>query len=275
MYHKEFLNKIFAYYTNNITRFNNDMYESLVQASIAIYEQNLYKKTWTRNNNSNFSNYYPMLTNELLDMIELEEPIINYLDIGAGDGKVMYLNCLELIKKFNKPVIVNNVDINDYVLPFIHELMENDRMITYNYIQQHPEHITNMFAEQYSLCICKISMHHIKNIDELFEYINTKYLLIREHDIRHPDHLDAVIMEHFIYGMFESDIVIINKDKMIQEFDEFRHKSSTNDNYRNREYWSGLANKRGLKSIWDNYHKVNKYYNYNRIYSEMFSTIYV
>ena len=268
MYCKEFLKKIFSYYLDDVPEFSDNCIESLCQASTIIHENGFYKRKWGRTDDNTLDNVYPILVGQPISLIHIKDNIINYLEIGAGDGKTMYLNCLKLVEKFKKPVNVFNFDIEHNVFPFILDLIESSNKINYTFLNAN--NIEQLGEYVFDLCVCKISLHHIKDAEDLLNIINSKYILIREHDIQNKTQLIDVITEHFIYSMFENIPYEPDIENMEKIYNDYIVNSTENDNYHSRNYWKKIITNKGMKSIWDNSKKINNPTNYNRIYSELF-----
>jgi hypothetical protein len=176
------------------------------------------------------------------------------MDIGSGDGKIFYLNLLELQRAMPKATIFSYYcDIEDYISPNLHS--------------EYPEFAATFIQadnfsdyEYFNLITCRLSLHHIDDSGTLIQKLHANYIFIREHDINTKDDFEIVSVEHFIYSLIENDC----EGDVNDLFEEYKFQNPRR-NYKSAKQWRKLFKYAGYSSVWSSPVKGP-----TRVYSELF-----
>jgi ubiquinone/menaquinone biosynthesis C-methylase UbiE len=164
-----------------------------------------------------------------------KKSLINYLDVGAGNGR--------FCKMFGKGLKLENNNIHGIDIPSFSEQGDWNRNETMNDIvfttinknDKYP-----YFDNKFDIITMKMVFHHIENIDLTLSEIarvlrNDGYLILIEHDAH--NYLDYILceIEHLYYiKVFNKNKNGTNKDDMNKDIDslgymKFRNIKETNE----------------------------------------------
>ncbi len=165
-------------------------------------------------------------------------PILNYLDVGAGNGR--------FCKMFGKELKLDNNNIHGIDIPSFSEQGDwNRNEITNDIVFKtiNKDDVYPYSDNKFNIVTMKMVLHHIENIDLTLNEIarvlyNNGYLIIIEHDVR--DYLDQILceIEHLYY------IKVFNKNTTNTKY---RDNTNINDEY-NDEY-NDEDNDEDIKSL--------------------------
>ena len=247
-----------------------DMMKTLANINNYLFKHPEIKKgSW--GSDKSLKNIYPILVRGELFPKGFKKSKFKYMNIGAGDGKV-FLKDIEFLQKEFPGVKIEatNRDIKDYISKKIKDMISDTGA---NYIFQH---ISQDPLEHYDLIVAKVSLHHIPFAEKLINKLDSKYILIREPDVRNEEDLHMQTVEHIIYHFIESDErKYMTKNKMKDYFNNFENNtgefSNKSDNYFSRDYWVNIFKNANYKSIKNNNKKkYNHPNNPTQVYRELF-----
>lgn len=214
------------------------------------------KSKWAKDDNQSFEGIYPLLNEKLMNLMDFETEI-KYMDVGAGDGRVTYLNEQVLENYYYLPVSSYVMDLEDAVQ-----------------VEEWDYQFTTEIPNQLDFITCKVSLHHINYAPDLIQSFSTsgaKYVLIREHDVVSEDDFEAVSLEHYLYHIFTEGSIVDNIENDFEKYKVNDPKFNKEDVYRSRQEWVNLFT--NYKSIWTNHHYNQNPWNANNIYMELFELI--